>query len=81
MSASLSHAARMLNHGEQVTLIRDWNEAHPIGTDVIFRRDVGEPLETKTCSRAQLLNGHTAVIWLDGVSGCVALDRVSARGK
>lgn len=34
---------------------------------------------TQTRTKAQLLGGHTAVVWLDDVRGCVALDRVKPR--
>lgn len=82
MSASLSHRERMLKHGEQIELILAWNAKHKIGADVVYRRDRPHPpLETTTRSEAQMLGGHTAVIWLEGVAGCVALDRVKARGK
>lgn len=49
---------------------------HPEGTSVVFIRDDGTALPTKTRSRAQVLGGHSAVIWLEGVSGCVLLERV-----
>ncbi|WP_217446575.1 hypothetical protein [Myxococcus sp. CA040A] len=50
---------------------------HPIGTPVVVKRDNGQELTTKTRSGAELLGGHSAVIWLDGISGCYALERVS----
>ncbi len=54
---------------------QDWNEAHPVGTQVHVRQDDGVTLLTKTRSAAQVLGGHTAVVWLDGVAGCYRLDR------
>jgi hypothetical protein len=30
----------------------------------------------KTRGKAEILSGHTAVIWLEGESACVALDAV-----
>lgn len=55
----------------------DWNEVNPVGCDVELRRDFDDKLtKTKTRSEAQILSGHTAVIWLDGISGCYMLDRV-----
>jgi hypothetical protein len=56
-----------------------WNERHPIGTPVTYQRDDGTLADGETITPAQVLSGHTAVIWIDGVSGCVALDRVSPR--
>ena len=40
--------------------------------------DGGEIRETVTTSEAQVLSGHSAVIWLDGISGCYDLERVTA---
>jgi hypothetical protein len=53
-----------------------WNAKHPVGTAVSVRRDTGEVQEAKTKSPAEMLSGHTAVIWLEGISGCYMLDRV-----
>ncbi|WP_051182948.1 hypothetical protein [Desulfocurvibacter africanus] len=55
-----------------------WNERHPVGTAVTALRDNGGTVQTRTRSEAQLLSGHTAVIWLEGISGCYALERVTA---
>lgn len=55
-----------------------WNKCNPIGTPVKVRKDNGETVATVTRSRAEVLSGHSAVIWLDGISGCYALDRVTA---
>jgi hypothetical protein len=84
MPASLEHKERVLRHQlaiVQVASVRDWNALYEIGTDVTFYRDFGGPLHTTTCSRAQMLNGHTAVVFLEGIASPVALERVSARGK
>jgi hypothetical protein len=52
-----------------------WNAAHPVGSSVTLMRDSG-PMPTRTRSAAEVLSGHSAVVWLDGVAGCYALDRV-----
>ena len=62
--------------GQLDAQVRVWNENFPIGTAVIFRRDSGETVETVTRSKAEVLGGHSAVVWLEGVSGCYLLDRV-----
>jgi hypothetical protein len=49
---------------------------HPIGTPVRVRKDDGSFVETRTRSMAEMLGGHSAVIWLEGISGCYLLDRV-----
>ena len=56
-----------------------WNAANPVGTPVNVRMDCGEIRETVTRTGAQILSGHTAVIWLDGISGAYLLSRVTRR--
>lgn len=54
-----------------------FNDRYPIGQAVTLRKDSGEGISTKTRSEAEVLSGHSAVIWLEGVSGCYLLDRVT----
>ncbi len=55
-----------------------FNAANPVGSRVLLQKDnAPKPVETKTRSVAQVLSGHTAVIWLEGVTGCYLLDRVT----
>ena len=54
------------------------NAAHQVGASVSVKLDSGEVRETVTNSEAQVMGGHSAVIWLDGVSGCYDLERVTA---
>ena len=56
--------------------IVDFNSKVPIGTPVIVTKDNGEEIKTTTRSDAQLLGGHTPVVFLDRMSGCYALNRV-----
>lgn len=56
--------------------VDQWNAAHPVGTPVVVRLDSGKNFATKTRSRAEVLSGHTPVIWLEGVRGCYILERV-----
>jgi len=73
----------------QVRAVEKWNEGHPIGTEVSVEMDTGELRATKTRSKAQMLGvepsrndpGHTAVIFLEGISGCYLLSRVRAKGE
>lgn len=53
-----------------------FNAAHAVGASVRLEKDSGEVITTKTRSKAEVLSGHSAVIWLEGVSGCYLLDRV-----
>lgn len=57
-----------------------WNAAHPEGTQVVYEsvKGVGETHRGKSISEAQVLGGHSAVIWLEGWSGCVSLDHCIA---
>ena len=59
-------------------LVAKWNERFHVGTKVRYwtgaREGVGKISYTQ--SPAEVLSGHTAVIWLSGVSGCVALSHV-----
>lgn len=57
-----------------------WNAAHPQGTEISYESIVGEG-EThrgRSTSEAQVLSGHSAVIWLEGKSGCVMLSHCTA---
>lgn len=59
-------------------LVDQWNARHNEGTPVRVKLDGGKVIETKTASQATVLGGHSAVIWLEGISGCYALERVEA---
>jgi len=53
-----------------------FNERNPVGAPVVVIKDLGEKFETTVKHPAQILSGHTAVVWLNGMSGCYCLDRV-----
>lgn len=55
-----------------------FNAANEVGAAVTVQLDGGETRATVTTSEAQVLSGHSAVIWLKGISGCYLLDRVAA---
>ncbi len=55
---------------------QDWNNRHRIGVAVTVTRDDGSKVNTVTKSDAYLLGHGQAVILLEGISGCYALDRV-----
>jgi hypothetical protein len=57
--------------------VADWNTAHPLpGTPVIVKLDDGTEKQTRTQGEAFILQGHSAVIFLDGVHGAYSLNRV-----
>lgn len=58
--------------------VENWNLKHKIGTPVTVRRDDGSVMATLTRSEAQMLSGHTPVVWVEGIAGAYLLDRVEA---
>ncbi len=72
----------------QIAAVAAWNEKYPVGTEVTVELDSGEIRATTTRSTAQMLGaepsknnpGHTAVVFLVGISGCYLLSRVRAKG-
>lgn len=73
----MSARTRIALADKQRKLVDQWNAQHPAGTAVTVRKDDGSEIQTKTRSEAAMLGGHTAVIWLDGMSGCYLLERVT----
>ncbi|MHC4397689.1 MAG: hypothetical protein ACYS1A_18760 [Planctomycetota bacterium] len=53
-----------------------FNKRNPVGSPVTVIKDFGERVETKVSAPADILSGHTAVVWLEGIRGCYMLDRV-----
>jgi len=53
-----------------------FNKRHPVGSAVTVVKDLGERVETTVRHSAEILSGHTAVVWLHGFSGCYLLERV-----
>lgn len=55
-----------------------FNKRNPVGTSVTVVKDLGDQIETTVKYPAQILSGHTPVVWLEDISGCYLLDRVVA---
>lgn len=54
--------------------VKQFNLSHPAGTPVLYRSHPhAEPLATRTTSEAWLMGGHTAVVLIGGVVGCVGI--------
>lgn len=56
-----------------------WNREHEVGTLVRYWTGVPgltEPKVGRTRSPAEVLSGHTAVVWVEGCRGCVGLSHV-----
>lgn len=62
------------------TRCENWNKVFPVGTPVNYHSVIGESkhISTKTRSEAFILSGHTAVVFVENVSGCVALDALTS---
>jgi hypothetical protein len=59
--------------------VENFNLKHPVGTLVRYWRGehAGRPSgEGPTTHAADLLGGHTPVVWIAGCSGCIALSHV-----
>lgn len=60
-----------------------WNKRFPVGTPVRYwtgaREGMGKVGTTRT--EASVLGGHSAVVWIDGHSGCVGLSHVEPMPK
>ena len=53
-----------------------FNRKHSVGSPVTVIKDLGEIVETSVQHPADILGGHTAVVWLEGISGAYILNRV-----
>jgi hypothetical protein len=55
--------------------VDEWNAAIPVGEMVEYRSyPEALPQLFHTRTKASVLSGHTAVVWLEGKSGCVACE-------
>lgn len=52
-----------------------FNAKYKVGVKGYLHLDSGEKKPTHTTSQAQVLSGHSAVVWVKGVSGCYLLSR------
>jgi hypothetical protein len=68
---------KKLNLKKLQSICDNFNSRHSVGDEVLVKLDFKDELfRTKTRSKAEVLSGHSVVIWLEGVSGCYLLDRV-----
>ena len=60
-----------------------FNNQFPVGTKVEYWRGIreGEGKIGFIKSRAEILSGHTPVVWIAGCSGCIALSHVRPLDK
>jgi hypothetical protein len=56
-----------------------WNERHRVGVRVRYWKGAheGDPSgEAPTRTPAQMLGGHTPVVWVEGEPACIALTHI-----
>ena len=62
----------------EAEVVKRWNTSHGVGVPVRYwtgeRRGTGQRSHTR--SKAQLLGGHTAVVWVEGHPACISLTHV-----
>ncbi len=70
----------MKTNKKEQGLVDRFNAARPVGTRVRYWTGLreGEGRVSTTRFPAQLLSGHTDVVWMVGEAGCVALSHVEA---
>lgn len=56
--------------------IEVFNEKHPVGASVVVVKDNGDKVKTTVKHPARILCGQVAVVWLDGLIGVYALNRI-----
>lgn len=55
--------------------VAKWNSSVKVGDKVEYRSyPEAEPEIFTTRTEAEILSGHTVVVWLNGKSGCVCVD-------
>ena len=71
-------AWRAMQDAKRGPSCRDFNGRVPIGTPVRYWTGprTGPGVESKTRTEAQLLGGHTPVVWVEGCVACIALSHV-----
>lgn len=77
-----TNASRALERRRNDEAVATFNERCPIGTPVRYWPGIreGDGREGQTRSAAQLLSGHTPVVWVTGHAGCIALTHVEPIG-
>lgn len=60
---------------QEAKLVETWNSTVKVGQVVRVTLDDGTTKDTFTTRPAEMLGGHSAVIWLNGFSGCYRLSR------
>jgi hypothetical protein len=56
--------------------VEAFNENHPVGSKVTVIKDDASKFDSTVKQPAQMLGGHTPVVWVEGIVGCYLLSRV-----
>lgn len=64
---------RPLSAAQLKSTVDHFNRRFPVGSKVILRKDSGY-VETTVTAPAEILSGHSAVAWFDGVSGAYSIE-------
>ena len=76
-------AHRTIDPAAATAAVLKWNEAHPIGTPVLYypvlKEDGFPPVETITRSQAWIMPGQIAVVAVADKRGAVGLRNVKVR--
>lgn len=60
-------------------IVDDFNKRYPVGSQVVLRKDTGL-LVTFVRAPAEVLGGHSAVAWFEGVRGCYSIEDDRVKG-
>jgi hypothetical protein len=55
--------------------VDEFNQKYKVGDPILYYSIIAQsepPVVTRVRTTARILGGHTAVVWLEDVSGCVA---------
>lgn len=75
----LAAAAERRSKVTNEDVVREFNARYPIGTPVLYWTGFREGQASgsgRTKTAAEVLSGHTPVVWIDGYRSCVALSHV-----
>ena len=58
--------------------VDEFNEKYPVGTEVRYWKGArrGPAMISKTRTRAEVLAGHTPVVWIEDSPACVSLSHI-----
>lgn len=75
----MNHLIHDRRRREEVAAVERWNLLYPVGTEVDVHMSGGPVTirRTYTRSAAQILGGHNACVYLEGISAAHSLKRVS----